>query len=484
MKTRTGNNYKWLALLTVSIGTFMGTLDASIVIIALPRLTEVFDTEPSVVLWVTVAYLLASVSLMLTIGKLGDIFGKKRVFVTGFALFTLGLTLCALSQGVIQLILARIVQAIGMAMVVALGNAIVTAAFPKNERGKALGILGGVVSAGLLSGPVIGGLLLDVLDWQSLFYLRIPVGVIGFFMSWWLLREPPGEPSVGRFDWAGAATLFGGLCCLLLFFNLGGTMGFAAPPVLTLAAGAVTLLVSFVVIERRAVVPILDLPLFRSPLFARGLGSMGAMFLATAAYTFLMPFYLLQGVGLETSQAGLMLATMPATTLIVGPVAGWLSDRIGSRLLCTVGAAVIGGGILLLSQLDTASTTLAIVLRLAIVGFGLGLFSAPNNSSIMGAVPQAHLGTASAMIATTRQIGMSSGMAIAGAVFAARQVYHSTQLATENLAPATLDRLSLVNSYQDSLALAAVFCGIAVVVSWLRGKAPALDTPGNAPRNR
>ncbi len=474
MATSTGNNYKWLALLTVSIGTFMGTLDASIVIISLPRLTEVFDTEPSVVLWVTIAYLLASVSLMLTIGKLGDVFGKKRVYVTGFALFTVGLTLCALSQSVVQLILARIVQAVGSAMVIALGNAIVTAAFPDRERGKALGIVGGVVSAGLLSGPVIGGLLLGVLDWQSLFYLRIPVGVIGFFMSWRLLREPPGERGASRFDWAGAAALFGGLTCLLLFFNLGGTMGFTAPLILALAAGAVTLLVLFVNIERRAAAPILDLPLFRNPLFARGLGSMGAMFLATAAYVFLTPFYLLQGVGLETSQAGLLLATTSATNLIVGPISGWLSDRIGSRVLCTAGAALIGAGILLLSQLDADSTTLAIVPRLAVIGVGLGMFSSPNNSSIMGAVPQAHLSTASAMIATTRQIGMSSGMAIAGAIFAARQVYHSAQLSTENLVPAALDRLSMVNAFQDSLALAAIFCVVALATSWLRGKTPPI----------
>ncbi len=481
METRTGNNYKWLALLTVSIGTFMATLDASIVIISLSRLTEVFDTEPSVVLWVTIAYLLTSVSLMLTIGKLGDVFGKKRVYVTGFALFTLGLALCALSQSIVQLILARVVQAIGSAMVIALGNAIVTAAFPKEERGKALGMVGGVVSAGLLSGPVIGGLLLDVLDWQSLFYLRIPVGVIGFFMAWRLLREPPGERGSKRFDWAGAATLFGGLSCLLLFFNLGGTMGFAAPLVLALAVGTVTLLVSFVKIEQRAAAPILDLPLFRNPLFTRGLGSMGAMFLATAAYIFLTPFYLLQGLGLATSQAGLLLATTAGTALIVGPISGWLSDRIGSRVLCTAGAAIIGTGILLLSQLDADSTTLTIVPRLAVVGFGLGLFSSPNNSSIMGAVPQAHLSTASAMIATTRQIGMSSGMAIAGAIFATRQVYHSAQLATENLAPAALDRLSLVNAYQDSLALAAIFCVVALVASWLRGGKPTSTTPAETP---
>jgi MFS family permease len=204
---------------------------------------------------------------------------------------------------------------------------------------------------------------------------------------------------------------------------------------------------------------------------------MGTMFLATAAYIFLMPFFLLQGVGLNTSQAGLILATMPMTTLIIGPIAGWLSDRIGSRVLCTAGAAVIGGGVLLLSRLTGEATALDIVPRLAVVGFGLGLFSSPNTSSVMGAVPQARINTASAMIATTRQIGMSSGMAIAGAIFAARQVYHTAQLAGQNLAPEAVERLSLVNSFQDSLALAAIFAVVALVLSWSRGSRPPAHLP-------
>lgn len=158
-----GIPYKWLALLTVSIGTFMGTLDASIVNISFPRLTEVFDTEPSVVLWVSVVYLLVSVGLMLALGNLGDVFGRKRIYILGFAVFTVGLILCSLSQNILQLILARIVQGIGGAMTIALSTAIVTAAFPSEERGRALGIVGSVVSAGLLTGPVFGGLLLDML---------------------------------------------------------------------------------------------------------------------------------------------------------------------------------------------------------------------------------------------------------------------------------------------------------------------------------
>ena len=160
----TRNSYKWLALLTVSIGTFMATLDASIVNISLPRLSEVFDTEPSVVLWVTVAYLLVSVGLVLALGKVGDLFGRKRVYIIGLTVFTVGLVLCWISQSVVQLILSRIVQAVGASMTAALSNAIVTDVFPDKERGKALGILGALVSAGLLSGPVLGGFLLDALD--------------------------------------------------------------------------------------------------------------------------------------------------------------------------------------------------------------------------------------------------------------------------------------------------------------------------------
>jgi len=203
-------SYKWLVLLSLSIGTFMSTLDASIVNISLPRLTEVFNTEPSIVLWVTVAYLLVSVGLMLSIGKLGDLFGRKRVYVSGLAIFTIGLVLCSLSQSVVQLILARVVQAIGSAMVIAVGNAIITAVFPAQERGKALGLMGAIVSTGLLSGPVVGGFLLDVLDWRAIFYVRIPVGIIGLVMGWMFLREQEKSSSGTRFDWGGAVTLFGG----------------------------------------------------------------------------------------------------------------------------------------------------------------------------------------------------------------------------------------------------------------------------------
>lgn len=465
-------SYKWLALVTVSIGTFMTTLDASIVNISLPRLSDVFDTELSVVLWVTVAYLLVSVGLVLTAGKVGDRLGRKRVYIIGLSIFTVGLVLCWISQSVVQLILSRVVQAVGASMTAAVSNAIVTDVFPDEERGKALGILGAVVSAGLLSGPVLGGFLLDALDWPSIFYIRVPVGIIGVVMALLLLKEQKGASAAVSFDRAGAGTLFGGLSCLLLFFNLGGKLGFASVPVLAICGSTCISFVLFVLVERRASQPILNLGLLRNRVFASGSISMAIMFLAISANTFLAPFYLIEGLGHSAAQAGLLFAVISATTLVIGPVSGWLSDKIGSRILCTGGMTLISLALFLISQLGPESTTPDILFRFVILGFGLGMFSSPNNSSIMGSVPREILSTGSAMIATMRQVGMSSGIAIAGAIFTARQLVHSAQLAGE-LAPDMVDTLSLINAFQDSLLVAAIICSVAIITSWIRGGKPA-----------
>jgi len=470
MERAKGIPYKWLALLTVAIGTFMGTLDASIVNISFPRLTQVFETEPSVVMWVSVAYLLVSVGLMLTLGRIGDTFGRKRVYILGFTVFTLGLVLCSLSQSIVQLILARVVQAIGSAMTVALSTAIVTAVFPNEERGKALGILGGVVSSGLLSGPVLGGLILDALDWSAIFYVRVPVGIIGVIMALILLKEQREAETGMKFDLGGAATLFGGLSCLLLFFNFGGRLGFTSPLAIILVASAVVLLALFIVFERRAPQPIVDLNLFRNQLFAAGNISLIIMFVAISANTFLMPFFLIDGLGHSASRTGLIFATISFTALIVGPVSGWLSDKVGSRILCTVGIALICTALFLLSRLTAESSEVDVIIRLVIQGIGSGMFSSPNNSSIMGSVPRDKLSTGSAMIATVRQIGMSCGIAIAGTIFTSREAFHATRFSLENLSQATVQRLSLISGFQDTLLFAAIACSIGIFTSLARGK--------------
>lgn len=448
----------------------MATLDASIVNIAFPRLTKVFETDPSVVLWVSVAFLLVSVSLMLTFGRIGDMVGRKKVYVLGFALFTVGLILCSLSQSIIQLILSRVVQGVGAAMTIALSVAIVTAAFSDQERGKALGILGAVVSTGLLTGPVLGGFLLDMLDWRSIFYTRILIGIIGLVMAWIFLKEQKDSNVSLKFDLWGAVTLFGSLSCLLLFFNLGGRSSFLSLPVLALASSAVVLLVLFTMLERRAAQPMVDLRLFRNRLFAGGNISLSIMSIAMATVVFLMPFYLIDGLGHSASIAGLLMAIIPLTTFIVSPLSGWLSDKVGTRLLSTTGITLVCLALFLLRGLDIASSSADILLRLVVLGMGIGMFSSPNSSAIMGSVRRDQLGTASAMIATSRQTGMAIGMAVAGAIFTIRQFLHAAQLTYDSLSPAMLDKLSLIGGFQDTLLIAAIICSVGIFTSLLHGK--------------
>lgn len=470
MEKSNGLSYKWLTLFTVAIGTFMGTLDASIVNISFLRLTRVFDTEPSVVLWVSVAYMLVSVGLMLPLGKMGDVLGRKKVYILGLTIFTLGMALCSISQTIVQLILSRIVQAVGSSMTVSISNAIVTSSFPNHERGKAMGIMAGVVSSGLLSGPVLGGIILDAFDWRAIFYLRVPIGLIGIVMALKILHEHRNENINPKFDFAGAATLFGSLSCLLLFFNLGGNLGYTLLLPVILAFSSCILFILFIVIERRALQPVVDLDLFRNRTFTAANISLCIMFVAVSANMFLMPFFLIDALGHSASKAGLIFATSSITSLVVGPVSGWFSDRVGSRALCTAGISLMCLSLFLCSRLNAEASEFDVIIRLVVLGVGSGMFQSPNTSSIMGSVPGDRLGTGSAMIAAVRQIGMSSGIAITGTLFTVRQLVHATGLAGENLSPSMLHKLSLIGGFQDTVLIAAVACSIGIFTSLARGK--------------
>lgn len=468
--TKRGIEYKWLALLVVAIGTYMSTLDSSIVNISFPILSNLFKTDPSTVLWVSLIYMLTLTGLMLTFGRIGDAFGRKRVYTLGFLIFSLGLALCSVSQNIIQLILFRMIQAIGSAMTVASGTAIIAAAFPDRERGKALGIQGAVVGAGLMSGPALGGFLLDLFDWRSIFYLRLPVGIIGSVMAGLVLKEQRVEGHRGTFDYLGALTLFGGLVTLLLGVNRGQALGWSSAPILTLFGVSTVFLGSFIAMERKVGTPVVDLTLFRNRLFTGSAVSLVLSFVASTAVTFLMPFYLMQGVGYSPAYAGLLLTTVPLTRLIFAPLSGWLSDRIGYRFLCSAGLTLICLALILLGRLTIDSSVKEVIVGFAIMGLGSGLFEAPNNSSIMGAAPQERLGTASAMISTARSVGMSTGLALAGAIFASRQLYHAAQLAPASLAPELLQSKALVGGFNDALLVAAIICGIGILTSLIPAK--------------
>ena len=415
---------KWYVMAAAALGIFLATIDGSIVNIALPTLVGAFGTDFATVEWVVLAYMLSMAALLLGVGRLADMKGKKRIYTAGFVVFTAGSVLCGLAPTIHWLIGARVLQGTGAAMILGLGMAIVTEAFPPNERGKALGISGAMASIGIVTGPTLGGLLLSVLSWHWIFFVNLPVGILGTFL---VLRFVPSiRPAGGqRFDFAGGLTLLASLLSLLLALSLSQGSGFTDPVVLALLGAFAGSLLLFVWIERRADQPMVDLQLFRDRLFSISLITALIIFIAMAGTTILMPFYLQGVLGFDTRQAGLLLAVTPVVAGLTAPISGNLSDRLGVRPITMVGLAVMLGGFLAVSTLGTQTTALGYALRFIPVGLGLGIFQSPNNSAIMGAAPPGRLGIVSGMLALNRALGQTIGIALLGAAWASRAFHHA-----------------------------------------------------------
>ncbi len=460
---------KWLVFATVALATFMSTLDSSIVNIAMPTLAQAFGVSPSTILWVTLVFILTITGLMLPLGRIADMLGRRRVFNLGLIIFTLGLGLCSLAQSLEQLLGARVVQAIGGAMVTANANAIVTAVFPSDERGRALGLLEAIVGIGLMSGPALGGVLLEMWDWRSIFWLRLPVGVGATAMAFALLPRDRGEGERGHFDLVGAITLFGGLVFTLLAANQGPAQGWGSPFVMGFGLGGLALLVTFFLVEARTSHPVLDFSLFQNRAFSLLNLTLLANFIASMGASFLMPFLLIEGIGLGKSTSGLILTTVPVMMLVLSPVSGLLADRLGSRQLSLGGQGLVASGLFLLSRLNGSALPLDVVGRLIVQGTGAGLFLTPAYSGVMGSVPRARLGTASALIATVRSVGQSAGLTLAGTLLAARRAYHVQALGLA-LAGEELARQGLVGGIQDALLAEAAICALAAAINLVLGR--------------
>ncbi|MBI2917683.1 MAG: MFS transporter [Chloroflexi bacterium] len=462
--TGTRSSSKWLGLVAVGFGVFQGTMDAGMINISFPRLSEALDVSPATVVWVQAVFLLVSTGLLLTVGRLGDVWGRKRFYITGFALFTLGLALSAASQNIYQLIGFRAVTAVGQALMTANSSAIITAIFPPQERGRAFGVMEGVVvGLGLSSGPLLGGFLLDMLGWRSIFYARVPVALVGIVLAWRLLREERHPGRAVKLDPAGAVTSFLVLAGLLLWLNQGARIGWANPTLATLLVGVGACAVTFVVIEFKVKAPVLDLRLFRYRNLSLTMMAHVLQFIAWATLTFMLPFYLIRGLGLSASQAGMVATLSPAVRIAVGPFSGLLSERFGTRPLAVMGLATMAAGLYVMAQLGADTPLLIVVAPFLLVSFGFAVFEPPNSSAIMGAVPRERLGMGSALIGTARQTGMSTGIALAGSLFAARQVVHASRLSPGQ--PITAE--AVVLGYQDTLLLAMAAALLGMMASFL-----------------
>jgi EmrB/QacA subfamily drug resistance transporter len=416
-----GLERKWWVLLAIGISTFMSALDGSVVNTVLPVISTFFNTDVSNIEWVVTIYLLVLSGLLLSFGRLGDLRGHKTVFISGFGIFILSSALCGIAPSLAWLVAFRAIQALGAAMLSANSPAILTKSFPSSQRGQALGLQATMTYLGLTVGPTLGGWLTDQFTWRAIFYINIPVGLAALWMG---LRHIPGDTprdaagkTVERFDLLGAGAFMSGLIILLLGLNRAHAVGWGSPIILSLLGASLLILAGFVLYERRVKAPMLDLSLFRNRLFSISVISAVLNYICLFSILFLMPFYLIQGRGLSPSQAGLLLSVQPVVMAIVAPLSGTLSDRIGVRLLTSLGMAVLSLGIFILSRFGPDTHSLQMAVGLATTGFGTGVFISPNNSALMGSAPRHRQGIAAGILATSRNVGMVLGIGLAGAIF-------------------------------------------------------------------
>jgi EmrB/QacA subfamily drug resistance transporter len=448
---------KWFVMAAVAMGIFLATIDGSIVNIALPTIVKELEQPLAIVEWVVLAYLLTVTTLMVSMGRLADMIGKKPLYLTGFVIFTLGSTLCGLSTNVGMLIGFRVFQAIGAAMMMALGTAIVTESFPMNERGKALGIAGLMVSLGVIAGPTIGGIILEHLTWNWLFFVNLPVGLVGIPMVLYFVPaiRPKGQQ---HFDYWGAALLLASLCSLLLGLSIGQEGGFGAPLVLALLGGFVVLSAAFLWVEKRVAEPMIDLALFHSGWFSVNLITGFMTFVASAGTIFVWPFFLQDLMGLSPRTAGLVMAINPIALGVIAPISGALSDRIGSRKLTTIGLFMLVIGYWTASRATPDAPLLEFVLRALPIGIGIGIFQSPNNSAIMGAAPRERLGVVSGMLSISRTLGQTVGISIISAVWA---VFSNQYLQKGSMSVMEAN----ASGYQKTILYLVFWLGIAFLIS-------------------
>ena len=478
MSDTTTNPNKWAVLSTVLVGVFMAMIDSSIVNVALPTLVRELHADFVAIQWVPLGYMLTVTCLMMLAGRLADIWGKRNIYALGFATFTVASLLCGLAGSLSTLVAARVLQGVGAAIIMAIGPAVLVATFPPQERGKAIGLTGSVVSLGIVLGPTVGGFLLAHAHWGWIFAVNVPFGLVGTVLVMRLVssaRPPTREP----FDLPGALTLSTGLLALLLALTVGQKGLFSPGAVTALWAVGFGALLAFVLIEVKTPKPMMDLRIFQNLTFSVNLAASFLNFIALAGVVILTPFYLQGVLKLSPQATGLTLAAMPLVIGVVAPLAGSLSDRYGTPAMTSLGLLVLGLGFLLVKSLGTETSVVGYVARFAVVGLGIGLFQSPNNSAILGAAPRASLGVASGLLAVARTLGQTSGIAVLSTFWASRVLTHAQWAPGADASKAPLE--AQVAALSDtSLVLVALTAGSLLLVATAFFRSRQVEAPAVA----
>lgn len=412
---------RWQLLALTSVGAFIAPLDGSIVSVALPSMGSDLRLSFAASMWVQAAYLLTTAVLLIPMGRLADQYGRVRFYLMGIAIFALGSLLAALSINGAWLIGSRIVQGAGGALMIATAAAITTAAFPPNERGRALGINVMAVYIGLSVGPPLGGLLVDSLGWRWIFFINLPIGLMVFLWGSMMLPQSERVDDAPRVDVVGATLLGLFLINLLVPLTFATEWGWAAPLTIGLLVISAASLVGFVVVERRVKWPILDLNLLlHNRLFAAANFAALLNYMALFAISVLTAIHLQIVQGRSASATGLLILSQPLIMAALSPFSGRLSDRIGSRVLATGGMVAIATGMVLLGLMPEQAPVWQVAAYLALVGLGMASFSAPNASAIMGSVRRDQLSVASSFMGTMRTAGQALSVALLGGIAASQ----------------------------------------------------------------
>ncbi|MDH3349460.1 MAG: MFS transporter [Desulfobulbaceae bacterium] len=459
---------RWQVFFLVAVGIFMATLDGSIVNIAVTTIMKELNVSVGAVQWVVMIYLLTVTSLLLSFGRLSDIHGRRLVYSFGLVLFSVGSLLCGLAGNIGWLIGARLFQGLGAAMIMACTPALIVDTFPPAERGRALGLIGSVVASGLTTGPVLGGLLLHYFSWRAIFLINIPIGLVTAGLVYYILKGSQADSSRPEtFDWPGAILLALCLGSLLLSVTHGHQWGYFSSPILLLAGLSLVSAAVLVLVERKTVHPILDGSLFSIRLFALPILAAIIIFAGLFSLVFLMPFYLINPAGFPVDKAGYMMATIFVFLFVISPISGALSDRIGSRLLCTMGSGIVALALYLLSLLSAGASVFDIIWRLALAGIGMAVFIPPNSATAMNNVPPHRRGVASGTVAAARNLGMVLGVALSGAVFNSTFYRLSggehLKIYRPDLEPMFME------AFHTAMTGAVVIVLVGVVISYLRG---------------
>ncbi len=447
------NSNRWRVTLTISTGVFMSTLDASIVSISLPTIVQSLNTDLKTIAWVVNAYLIVITGFLLLLGRLADLFGRWKIFLLGFFTFTLGSALCGLSPNVYFLIGSRMIQGLGASALMAIGPALITITFPEKDRGQSLGMLGSIVSLGFIAGPLIGGILVERLGWRSIFFINLPIGMIGIFLSLKSLKE---NRATGRMalDLLGASLFFLLVTSLLLFLNRVGWESTA------LFWGWIILILTclglFVVVEHRSSSPMVDLRIFKKKRFISSLGASFLSFWINGAHNFIIPFFLQFFLGYSPSKVGLLIFPVALTMMVIAPIGGRVSDKVGVRIPASFGLILTSLAIVSFAFIKGEVSDYEILWRQVLLGIGIGFFNPANNSAIIGSLPQGSVGVASSFSALARNLGMVIGVAFAEIVVALRSSQTGCVPSLEGI--------------QDVWKAIIVIGLLAIFFSWKRGR--------------